>query len=260
MQAVKIYHLNKFIKEAFSEKVSGPYVIVGEPCETLLELQKNNYCVLAELKHLQGLSEEEVATALCKEEAVTQYEHVCIDADQLPQAYFRRIWCKHIGEPVVIAETGRLILRESIEEDAASFWELYRDEASSKFLEIPPVELCGDKESDIAGYRRYIVQYNAGQYTFYEYGMWSVVEKNSGRCIGRVGLEMQEEKLGLGYAILPKYRGRGYATEGCIAVLDYCKECEYAEEVFVNIDSENTASNKVYEKVKTERPMLKKIQ
>ncbi|MBR2038150.1 MAG: hypothetical protein IKA09_10575, partial [Lachnospiraceae bacterium] len=169
---IKIYNLDNFIKE-----VSSDYVIVDEPDDKLLELQAKGYCVMAELKHLQGLNDEEVAEAICKEEAVTQYEHVCIDADELPQAYFRRIWCKHIGVPVLIAETERLVIRESVEEDAEAFLELYQDEACGTYLEMPPVELCGDREADIAEYRRYIAQYQAGQYAFYEYGMWSVVEK-----------------------------------------------------------------------------------
>ncbi len=270
MQVIKIYNVDNFIKEVSSEMgmlsaeaykaVNGAYVIVDEPGEKLLKLQLEGYCVLAELKHLQGLRDEEVVEAICKEEAVTQYVHVCIDAKQLPQAYFRRVWCRHVGESVLIAETERLVIRESVEEDAKAFLEMYQDEACGIYLEIPPVELCGDMETDVAEYRRYIAQYKAGQYAFFEYGMWSVVEKASGRCVGRAGLEMQGEKLCLGYAILPQYRGKGYATESCLAVLDYCKECEYAEEVFVNISEENSASKKVYEKVSAERKMLKKIQ
>lgn len=261
MQLIRIYNLGNYIKVAETyDIVSEPYVIVAEPSDKLLELQAKGYCVLAELKHLQGLRDEEIAEAICKEEAVTQYEHVCIDAKRLPQAYFRRIWCKHIGVPVLIAETERLVIRESVEEDAEAFLELYQDEACGTYLEMPPVELCGDREADIAEYRRYIAQYQAGQYAFYEYGMWSVVEKASGRCVGRAGLEMQGEKLCLGYAILPQYRGKGYATESCPAVLDYCKECDYAEEVFVNISTENIASKKVYEKVSAKRDILKKIQ
>ena len=261
MQLIKIYNIDNFIKvEETYEVVSEAYVIVGEPSDKLLEFQAKGYCVLAELKHLQGLRDEEIAEAICKEEAVTQYEHVCIDASQLPQAYFRRIWCRHIGEPVLIAETERLVIRESVEEDAKAFWELYQDEACGTYLEMPPVELCGDMKTDVAEYRQYIAQYREGQYAFFEYGMWSVVEKASGRCIGRAGLEMQGDVLCLGYAILPQYRGKGYATEACVAVLDYCKECEYAEEVFVNISEENIASKKVYEKVRAERDILKKIQ
>lgn len=268
MQKIKRYDPDHFIKTISSERdvlsaeeyqaSCEPYVVIGRHNEALLKLQEAGYCVMVELYHLQGKSEEEIARAICHEEAVTQYDYVCIDAAQLPEAYFRRIWCRYTGNPALIAETDRLIIRESIEADADAFEELYRDESCRAYLEMPPIVLCGNRETDVAEYRRHIAQYKAGQYAFYEYGMWSVIEKASGRCIGRAGLEMQGEKLCLGYAILPQYRCKGYATEACLAVLDYCKECGYAEEVFVNIKSENIASEKVYKKISAEKIFLKR--
>lgn len=296
--------------------VAAPQIIVGPPCEELRELQAAGCCVLAELAHLQGMSEEAVAEALCKEEAVPQFENVCIHAGELPQAYLRRIWCKAQGQPVLIAETGRLLIRESMQEDAAAFLELYEDNECRKYLEAPPVTVdaqsvigqngLGQKGSGwqeavfkdnrsqlMDAYRRYIAEYCEGQYAFYEYGMWTVVEKESGAVVGRAGLELQEcagekpelqdcigerpelqgcagEKpelqecteagleptsqsepsISLGYAVLPKFRGKGYAAEACAAILEYCRECGYADKVIVKIDAENAASRKVFEKLK----------
>ena len=269
MQEIKLCRLEKWIGEKDETTISGkgglsdagsPCVIVGVPCKRLLDLENAGYCVLAELTHLQGLPEEEVAEALCREEAVQQFEHVCIDASELPQGYLRRIWCKSQALPVVIAKTGRLLIRESIVEDAEAFAQLYQDEACRKYLELPQAE----------DYRHYIENYRNGQYAFYEYGMWTVIEKESGAVVGRAGLEQQEfvreegdangaerelendeaeNVLGLGYAILPEYRGRGYAVEACLAILEYCKECEYADRVTVTIDKENLASRKVFDKL-----------
>ena len=256
MQKIKLFRLENYPENYMEEMGEMPCVIVGTPCEALDQLQQADHCVMAELSHLQGLSEEEVAEALSKEEAVLQYTNVCIDAKELPQAYLRRIWHRHKKEQVLIAETERLIVRESSVEDAEAFWELYADEQCKRYLEAPPVALNGAREHDLEEYRRYIVRYQQGQYGFYEYGMWSLVEKASGQCVGRAGVEMQGEKLCLGYALLPQYRGKGYATEACLAVLEYCKECNYAEEVYVNISAENSASKKVYEKVRAERDIL----
>ena len=222
-----------------------PYVILGAPDSRLLALQQAGYCVLAELTHLQGLSEEAVAEVLCKEEAIREFTNVCIYAHELPQGYLRRIWCRHVEEPVLIAETERLIIRESIAEDAEAFYALYQDEACRKYLEWPPVEECGNRVQNIKEYERYIVDYQKGQYGFYEYGMWSVVEKASGKCVGRAGVELQAGDLCLGYAMLPQFRHRGYATEACKAILAYCWECEYGEQVHVKIDEDNEASKKV---------------
>lgn len=266
MQEIKLCRLEKWIEG------NDACVIVGAPSSRLLELENAGYCVLAELARLQGLPEEEVAEALCREEAVQQFEHVCINASELPQGYLRRIRCQSLGQPVVISETSRLLIRESVAEDAEAFVQLYWDEACRRYLEIPPVELetAGGEEQLREAYRRYIVDYQKGQYAFYEYGMWTLVEKGSGEVVGRAGLEQQElvstkedfgrkeqetaynvgeTVLGLGYAILPKYRGRGYAVEACLAILEYCRECEYADRVYAKVDARNTASRKVLVKL-----------
>ena len=244
MQEIKLCRMENFDRNKFQ-------IVVGEPCEELLLLQEAGVCVLVELSHLQGLSEDEIAEALCKENAVLQYENVCICAEELSQAYLRRIWCRNQKLPVMIAETGRLLIRESVEEDAEAFAELYRDSQCCKYLELLPLE--NDQDESFA-YRKYIRDYQNGQYAFYEYGMWTLVEKESGAVIGRAGLEQQaiaqeQIELTLGYAILPQHRGKGYATEACRAILQYNKECEYAEKVCVIIDKENQVSQAVYRKL-----------
>lgn len=268
MQEIKLCRLEKWIEASGDEA----QVIVGPPCEALLRLQGSGHCVLAELSHLQGLDEEKVAEALGKEEAIMQFENVCICAEELPQAYLRRIWCNAQGIPVQIAETERLIIRESVVEDAEAFWKLYRDSECRKYLQPPPVNMeyglsKEARERGVAAYRRYIEEYRKGQYAFFEYGMWTVVEKKNGAVVGRAGLEQQaggvsqEQQKGqvdqeqqkmqvsLGYAILPEYRGRGYAVEACGAILDYCKECGYEDQVAVTIDDGNAASKGVYQKL-----------
>lgn len=246
MQEIKICRIENRIHQGELDK-NVPQIFVGSPCDELQNLQKDGFCVLAELAHLQGLTEDEIAEALCKEEAVLQYENVCICAEELSQAYLRRIWCKNKKLPVIIVETERLIIRESVEEDAEAFCELYRDAECRKYLELPPAD-------DVQTYRQYIKDYQNGQYAFYEYGMWTLVEKESGAVVGRAGLEQQtfakdQIGVGLGYAILPQHRGKGYAEEACQAILAYSKECEYAEKIYVKIDKENNASMTVYHKL-----------
>lgn len=258
MEQIRIYRLEDF-KE--TEDLEMPYVIVGAPCEELRQLCEKGYPVLAQLSHLRGLSEEETAEALSKEDAVLHYPYVCIEAEELSQAYYQRIWYRFLGEPVIIGETERLQIRESIPEDAQAFLELYQDEACQKYLEKPAVS-----EQSTEGYRQYIEAYQKGQYAFYEYGMWTVIEKSSGSIVGRMGLENQllkevgspeeTEAAALGYALLPKYRRKGYAEEACREILRYCAECGYAEKVYVRIMEENEASQRVYEKLKKDWTFL----
>ncbi len=227
------------------------YIFVGAPCEELLRLQKEGALVLCELKELHSLSEKEVEKRLQEDSVLWKYNNICINANALPQAYLNRLWYRHHGLPVQIAETERLLIRESTAEDAAAFQELYADKEVQTFLEQPPTEKTSGEQFD---YEAYITQYAQNQYGFYEYGMWTVIEKNSGNAIGRMGLELQTvcdgtEQVSLGYALLPKYRGKGYALEGCLAVLDYCKQCGYATEVFVKIDEKNEKSKKLFQKL-----------
>ncbi len=240
--------------EAEKTKNAANVVIYGEPCEKLAELQQQGYCILAELKHLQGLSEAETAEALGREESVRKFTNVCINALELSQGYLRRILCRTAGVPVLIAETERLIIRESIPEDAEAFNELYQDADCRKYLGPLPVEngnavLCKASGTEIEKYRSYIKEYINSQYAFYEYGMWTVAEKESGSVVGRMGLEQQEGVISLGYALLPEFRRKGYTVEACLAILAYSKECDYAERVAIRFDRENEKSRKVAERL-----------
>lgn len=261
MQTIKKCSIDNIINE--------PCVIIGAPSDALHKLQEEGKLVLCELKHLQGKTEAEIEVALQDEPAVWQYKHICIDASALPAEYFERIWYRHKGEAVVIRETERLLIRESIPEDAASFVELYRDAEVRKYVELPaPEKEFGayyTRQDKVRAYETYITQYADNQYAFYEYGMWSVVEKKSGNVIGRIGLENQEistgkEEIALGYALLPEYRGKGYAYEACEAVVDYCIKCGYSTTIYVKIDPENAKSVDLYTKLhKKCKNILKKL-
>ena len=70
-------------------------------------------------------------------------------------------------------------------------------------------------------------------------------EKETGRLIGRVGVEHREElggELELGYAIGIPYQRQGYATEVCEAVLTYTKEELGMPSVCCLIDEGNVIS------------------
>ncbi len=53
--------------------------------------------------------------------------------------------------------------------------------------------------------------------------MWAVEERQSGALIGRIGFFYPEGWPGfeIGWALKPSYWGRGYATEGAKAALNY---------------------------------------
>ncbi|MEI3521986.1 MAG: GNAT family N-acetyltransferase [Anaerosacchariphilus sp.] len=65
-------------------------------------------------------------------------------------------------------------------------------------------------------------------YGLYQCGMWVVLEKESGRIIGRAGFGiadyLPEAELDLGYLIDTPYRRQGYGEEACRAALDYGRD------------------------------------
>lgn len=68
--------------------------------------------------------------------------------------------------------------------------------------------------------------------------MWLVFSRETGKLIGRAGLEHDE----LGYMIAPEFQNQGYATEVCRFVIDYARENTDFEELYCRIDERNTAS------------------
>lgn len=141
-----------------------------------------------------------------------------IDAKFLTQVYQR-----HHRLPWTILETKRCVVREITMEDIDDLFALYAWEGMTEYLE-PLYEYEKEKE-----YQRAYIE---NMYGFYGYGMWLVLEKETGTLIGRAGLEHREElggELELGYAIGTPYRRRGYAAEVCLAILDYARnylECD----------------------------------
>lgn len=136
-----------------------------------------------------------------------------IDAKFLTQVYQR-----HHHLPWTILETERCIVREAALEDIDDLFELYSGEGMTKYLE-PLYEYEKEKE--------YQKAYIENMYGFYGYGMWLVIEKETGKLIGRAGIEHRVEldgELELGYAIGTSYQRQGYATEVCLAIIEYAAE------------------------------------
>ena len=71
------------------------------------------------------------------------------------------------GLPWDILETKRCLIRETVPEDVDSFYEIYSDPAITKFME----DLYPEKEQEKAYIREYIEKI----YTYYEFGVWTIV-------------------------------------------------------------------------------------
>ena len=149
---------------------------------------------------------------------------------------------KH-GIPWTIVTTERCIVREITLDDLDGLFALYAGEGMTEYLD-PLYEYEKEKE-----YQRSYINY---MYRLYGYGMWVVIEKATGKLIGRVGIENREACDGepeLGYMIDVSYQRKGYATEVCLAVIGYAWNFLEFDKLNCLIQKGNKASECLAEKL-----------
>jgi len=147
----------------------------------------------------------------------------------------------------IFIETERLILRELVPSDDAGLFELDSDPDVHKYLGSTPFETIEQSRQIIAFVRQ--------QYLDNGIGRWAVIEKSSNNFIGWTGLKLittpmnnQVNFYDLGYRLIRKYWGQGYATESAKASLHYAFNKMNLEAVYAMADVNNIASINVLKK------------
>jgi len=148
----------------------------------------------------------------------------------------------------IFLETERLILREVLPTDIDGFFKLDGDPEVLRYLGIKPVN---DKTQVIDTINKIRQQYLDNGI-----GRWAMVEKETNNFIGWTGLKLEKIKTNnhvnyydLGYRLLRKYWGKGFATESAIASLQYGFEKLGIQEVYAAANCENIGSNNILKKV-----------
>lgn len=169
-------------------------------------------------------------------EDFSMVKYACEDAGELEPEYLERVYRRLKGLPWYILETERCILRESAEEDVEAFFEIYANPAVTEYME----NLYESRVSEKAYIREYIEQV----YAYYEFGVWTVILKETGEIIGRAGLSVREgcELPELGYVIGVPWQRQGLAKEVCLGILNYAREEFGFEQIQALIHRDNKAS------------------
>jgi len=138
-------------------------------------------------------------------------------------------------------ETERLILRPPIESDLDGWAELLGDEETARYI--------GGHMPRAAAWRAMAAM--TGAWPLRGFSMFSVVEKASGRWIGRLGPWAPEGWPGneVGWALLKQACGKGYATEGAARTIDWAFDELGWDDVIHTINPENHASIRVAERL-----------
>ncbi|MBP5660490.1 MAG: GNAT family N-acetyltransferase [Lachnospiraceae bacterium] len=140
-------------------------------------------------------------------------EYLCSDVFKAEFKYFDEVWHRFNDLPMTILKTRRLILRETVEADVDSFYEMYKDPRITEFTE----GLYDNPEEE----KEYVRQYREKVYKVSIFGIYTVIGKKDGAIIGRVGTTIRDgfDEVEVGFVIGTAYQRKGYAFEAMKAIL-----------------------------------------
>jgi ribosomal-protein-alanine N-acetyltransferase len=137
--------------------------------------------------------------------------------------------------------TERLVLRPMEESDLDAYTELLDTPEVRRALHLTGPSSRREAWLGMAQWR--------GQWELRGSGQFAVEERATGQFVGRAGLHRPEQDdwpgLEVGWALHPRWWGRGYATEAGAASLAYAFDVMGVEEAFSTILAENLRSQAV---------------
>ena len=138
-------------------------------------------------------------------------------------------------------ETERLILRPPIEADLDGWAGFLGDPEAAHFI--------GGAMPRAAAWRAMSAM--AGSWLLHGFSMFSVIEKASGRWVGRLGPWAPEgwPRTEVGWGLSRECWGKGYATEGATAAIDWAFDQLGWDEVVHSIHLDNVGSIAVAERL-----------
>ena len=169
--------------------------------------------------------------------------YACEQPGELDADYMDKVYRRYLGLPWEILETARCYIRETVPEDADEFFGIY----SAPGMTLYNDGLAPELEQE----RQYIRDYIDKVYRFYNFGVWTILKKDTDEIIGRAGFSFREGFEGpeLGYVIGRSWQGQGYATEVCRAILQYGFRELGFDEVHAFVRPENEASMRLCRKL-----------
>lgn len=138
--------------------------------------------------------------------------------------------------------TKRLLLRKVEESDIIPWTNFFINNPNLPYLGIDLTKTPEESAKDW-------VEFQFKRYEENRYGHHALVEIESGEFVGMCGLLKQtiEEKqeIEIGYSLLPKFWGKGYASEAAHFFRDFGFEYENLDHIISVIDIRNIPSQKV---------------
>lgn len=147
----------------------------------------------------------------------------------------------------IFAETERLILRELIPGDAPGIFALDSDAEVQRYVGNKPLTHIDQATA--------VIDFIRKQYEEHGIGRWAMIDKSTQEFLGWTGLKLIRTEINhhqhfydMGYRLIRKHWGKGYATESALASVRYGFDVLQLSEIFAMADSGNLASQHVLEK------------
>jgi len=142
-------------------------------------------------------------------------------------------------------ESKRLRTRFLTMDDVSQWTQFLADKEAVKYfpkMDFPTAEARSN----------FWMEKQLGRYANKHYGLQALYNKNTNEFIGQCGLMTQivndVTELEVGYHILPKYWGQGYAPEAAKLFLDYGFKNQLSDSIISIIHVDNKNSQRVAEK------------
>jgi RimJ/RimL family protein N-acetyltransferase len=138
-------------------------------------------------------------------------------------------------------ETERLILRPPNGDDFEGWAAFQADEATMTYI--------GGVKSRAESWR--VLCAMVGAWHVRGYAMFSLMLKDSGQWIGRIGPWYPEgwPAKEVGWAVAPEFAGKGYALEAAVASMNYAVDTLAWSDICHTIDPKNYASIRLAERL-----------
>ncbi len=146
-------------------------------------------------------------------------------------------------------ETERLILRNIQESDLEGMFTLDSDPDVHRYLGNKPIKTMEESEKMILNIQQ--------QYKERGIGRWAAILKDTKEFIGWSGLRLNTEEpfngfsnfYDVGYRLIPKYWGKGYATESGKTAIDYAFNTMKLKTIYGITEMGNQASHNALLKI-----------
>lgn len=140
-----------------------------------------------------------------------------------------------------VIQTERLTLRPIAMEDFPRWAEMMADPEAARFL--------GGAQPAATAWRGFMTM--AGAWSLTGVSMFSVIERDSGLWLGRIGPWRPHDWPGteVGWGLHPEAQGKGFGVEAAAAAIDYAFDVLGWTEVIHCIDPDNLPSIRLAERI-----------